>query len=199
MGGVHVPRSPTTSVLYGVVRGHLPALLAAVDAETDGSRLPGFVVNEFRKFLRCGVLAHGFARVRCRDCAYERLVPFSCKGRAVCPSCGGRRMMERASHLVDHVLQVFVRALRSAYRRQGRRQGFGAGETGMVTSIQRFGGAVNAHLHFHTIVLDGLFVRESDGTLRFHPAPPPTDDDVRRVVARVRRRLERLGLVPSGP
>jgi len=34
-------------------------LLAAVDAQTGGSGLPGFVVNEFRKFLRCGVLAHG--------------------------------------------------------------------------------------------------------------------------------------------
>jgi Putative transposase len=44
------------------------------------------------------------------------------------------------------------------------------------------------------IVLDGVFVREPDGTLRFHPASLPTDEDVRRVVARVRRRLERLGL-----
>ena len=26
------------------------------------------------------------------------------QGRAVCPSCGGRRMAERAAHLVDHVL-----------------------------------------------------------------------------------------------
>jgi len=64
----------------------------------------------------------------------------------------------------------------------------------MVTSVQRFGGAVNVHVHFHTLVLDGVFVRESDGTLRFHAAAPPTDEDVRRVVARVRRRLERLGL-----
>jgi hypothetical protein len=223
---IYVPRSPTTSVLYGVVRANFAALVAAVDAETEGSGLPGFVVNEFRKFLRCGIVSHGFARVRCGDCAYERLVPFSCKGRAVCTSCGGRRMMERASHLVDHVLpadvpvrqwvlsvphrlryrlaydhrlcrtvlQVFVRALRSAYRRQARRQRLAGGETGMVTSIQRFGGAVNTHLHFHTIVLDGVFVREPDGTLRFHPASLPTDGDVRRVVARVRRRLERLGL-----
>src|SRR5207249_1514034 len=28
---------------------------------SDGSGLPRFVVNEFRKFLRCGVLAHRFA------------------------------------------------------------------------------------------------------------------------------------------
>jgi len=221
-----VPRSPTTGLLYGVVRTHLAEFLAAVNAETDGAGLPGFVVNEFRKFLRCGVLVHGFARVRCGDCAFERLVPFSCKGRAVCPSCGGRRMAERAAHLVDHVLpadvpirqwvlsvphrlryrlaydhrlcrtvlHVFVRALRSAYRRAARRRGLTGGETGMVTSVQRFGGAVNVHLHFHTLVLDGVFVREVDGTLRFHPASPPTDDDVHRVVARVRRRLERLGL-----
>src|SRR5579885_1346889 len=194
---------------------------SAVDAETDGSGVPGFVVNEFRKFLRCGVLAHGFARVRCGDCAFERLVPFSCKGRAICPSCGGRRMTERAMHLVDHVsvrqwvlsvphrlcyrlaydhrlcrtvLSVFVRALRSGYRRRARSQGLSGGETGMVTSVQRFGGALNAHIHFHTLVLDGVFVREPDGTLRFHPAAPPTDDDVRRVVGRIRRRLERLGL-----
>ncbi len=223
---VYVPRSPTTGVLYGLVRTHLTEFLAAVNAETDGSGVPGFVVNEFRKFLRCGVLAHGFARVRCGDCAFERLIPFSCKGRAICPSCGGRRMTERAVHLVDHVLpadvpvrqwvlsvphrlryrlaydhrlcrtvlHVFVRALRSAYRRRARNQGLPGGETGMVTSVQRFGGAVNAHLHFHTLVLDGVFVREPDGTLRFHPAAPPTEADVRRVVARVRRRLERLGL-----
>ena len=36
-------------------------------------------------------------------CREERLVVFSCKGRGFCPSCGGRRMAERAAHLVDHV------------------------------------------------------------------------------------------------
>src|SRR5258708_5161818 len=34
----------------------------------------------------------------------ERLVPFSCKGRGFCPSCGGRRMAERAAHLLNAVL-----------------------------------------------------------------------------------------------
>jgi hypothetical protein len=93
------------------------------------------------------------------------------------------------------VLGVFVRALRSAYRRQAKRQGLPGSETGMVTSVQRFGGSLNLHVHFHTLVLDGVFVAEADGALRFHPAPTPTDDDVRGVVARVRRRLVRLGIV----
>jgi hypothetical protein len=98
------------------------------------------------------------------------------------------------------VLHVFVRALRTAYRRHARRAGLAGGETGTVTSVQRFGGALNLHVHFHTLVLDGVFVCEADGTLRFHPAAPPTDDDVRRVVVRVRRRLERLGVTAApGP
>jgi hypothetical protein len=31
----------------------------------DGGSLPWFVERELRQYLRCGVLAHGFARVRC--------------------------------------------------------------------------------------------------------------------------------------
>jgi Transposase zinc-binding domain/Putative transposase len=227
MGGVYVSRSPATGVLYGVVCGYWSDFVADVRDRTDGVGLPTFVAGEFRKFLRCGVLAHGFARVRCADCAFERLVPFSCKGRGFCPSCGGRRMAERAAHLVEHVfppdvpvrqwvlsvphrlryrlaydhplcrtvLGVFVRALRSAYRRHAKRAGLAGGETGMVTSVQRFGGGLNLHVHFHTLVLDGVFVRQPDDTLVFHPAAPPTDADVRRVVQRVHRRLARLGLV----
>ena len=43
MAGVYAPRSPTTSVLYGVVRSYLAAFRTEVDARTDG--LPPFVVN----------------------------------------------------------------------------------------------------------------------------------------------------------
>jgi len=69
----------------------------------DGDGLPRFVEEEFRAFLRCGWLAGGFARFQCVTCGADRLVAFSCKGRGFCPSCGGRRMTERAAHLVDHV------------------------------------------------------------------------------------------------
>jgi len=69
----------------------------------DERGLPRFIEDEFRGLLRCGFLAGGFARFRCAGCGFDRLVPFSCKGRVVCPSCGGRRMAERAAHLVDHV------------------------------------------------------------------------------------------------
>ena len=52
----------------------------------------------------CGVLAHGLLRVRCDACGHDRLVAFSCKDRGIGPSCGDRRMVETAAHLVDRVL-----------------------------------------------------------------------------------------------
>ena len=98
------PRDAERGVLHRVVDAHLDAFLDAAAEGTGGTRLPVFIEQEFRDFLTCGVLAHGFARLRCGECAFERLVPFSCKGRGFCPSCGGRRMSESAARLVDHVL-----------------------------------------------------------------------------------------------
>jgi transposase-like zinc-binding protein/putative transposase len=100
------PRHAEASVRHRVIREHLEDFLRAAADRADGAGLPEFITREFREFLTCGVLTHGFARVRCRRCAFERRVPFSCKGRGYCPSCGGRRMTERAAHLVDEVLPV---------------------------------------------------------------------------------------------
>src|SRR5262249_41283997 len=66
--------------------------------------LPRYIEREFRDFLGCGQLERGCARVRCDACRFKPLVPFSCKARAICPSCGGRRMAEQAAHLVEAVL-----------------------------------------------------------------------------------------------
>src|SRR5262245_36326573 len=107
---VYRPRDAEHTVLHPVIAEHLEVFLRTVAAAGDGVGLPQFVEREFRKFLTCGVFEHGVSRFQCEGCAREHLVPFSCKGRAWCPSCGGRRMTERAAHLVDAVLpQVPVR------------------------------------------------------------------------------------------
>jgi hypothetical protein len=98
------PRRPAASVLHRIVQDHLETFLAEAARMRDGEGVPQFVERAFRDFLRCGFLAGGFARFRCGDCGLDQLVAFSCKGRALCPSCGGRRMAERAAHLMDHVL-----------------------------------------------------------------------------------------------
>lgn len=97
------PRCPAQSALHRIVHDHFETFRSQVSGLRDGEGLPRFVEQEFRDFLQCGWLAGGFARFRCGDCGLDRLVPSSCKGRALCPSCGGRRMAERAAHLLDHV------------------------------------------------------------------------------------------------
>jgi hypothetical protein len=93
---------PQETTLFRVVQDELATFLAQVEAYA-GSRLPQFVKDEFEAFLECGILAHGFLRLRCSECAHEKRVAFSCKCRGFCPSCGARRMAETAAHLVDLV------------------------------------------------------------------------------------------------
>src|SRR5215472_9932229 len=98
------PRDAEHTVLHQVISEHLETFLDAVAEAGDGVGLPQFVEREFREFLTCGVFEDGVARFRCEGCRREHLVPFSCKRRGWCPSCGGRRMTERAAYLVDAVL-----------------------------------------------------------------------------------------------
>ena len=107
----YVPRLGERSLLHEVMRDNVETFLAnARDRSEHGFGVPMFVAKELRGFLRCGVLAHGFIRIRCGACGDELLVAFSCKARAVCPSCTARRATDCAAHLVDEVLpQVPVR------------------------------------------------------------------------------------------
>jgi hypothetical protein len=93
----------TWTVLHRIVREQLETFREQVHTET-GTALPDFVANELEGYLRCGVLAHGFLRLRCDECREDHLVGFGCKGRGFCPSCGARRMTQTAAHLVDEIL-----------------------------------------------------------------------------------------------
>ena len=85
------------------MRQHAASFIAHTEAST-GAELPRFIKEEFDAFLECGILAHGFLRLRCGDCGRDKLLAFSCKRRGFCPSCGARRMSQTAAHLVDHVI-----------------------------------------------------------------------------------------------
>jgi len=94
--------TPETTLLYQLVERHRPEFKAMLSAQ--GKQLPGYVAREFDDYLKCGRLEHGFLRVRCDACHHEKLVAFSCKRRGFCPSCGARRMVDSATHLVEEVL-----------------------------------------------------------------------------------------------
>ena len=90
------------------------------------------------------------------------------------------------------VLGVNARGLLAFYARTARSHGIRGGQTGTVTVIQRFGSGLQLNVHFHTLVFDGVFSEARPGPLTFHPASPPSNDDVAHVLASVRARVGRL-------
>ena len=100
------PRNPKASALYQCVKEHF--------AEFEGSYTTryqeqyGFyrpvIGRVVEKFLLCGDLTRGFARVRCDTCRHEYLLAFSCKGRYFYPSCHQKRVLQFGSWVADEVL-----------------------------------------------------------------------------------------------
>ena len=96
---------PEQTTLDRLVQQHAATFIAQAE-DAAGADLPQFVKAEFDAFLECGILAHGFRRLRCDDCGPDKLAAFSCKRRGFCPSCGARRMAQTAAHLIDHVIPM---------------------------------------------------------------------------------------------
>ena len=102
------PRHPERTLLYQTIAEHFEtwfelASCGQFDGQGDHHTPKPYVRQAFRKYLECGIFAHGFARAWCDDCGHDYFVAYSCKGRGVCPSCSTRRMVETAAHLTDYV------------------------------------------------------------------------------------------------
>lgn len=215
-------RQPERTVLYRTVQSHLATWLELAQDES-GRSIPAHVEREFRRYLECGILAHGFARARCADCGHDFLVAYSCKGRGICPSCNTRRMVETAAHLADHViprlpvrqwvlsvpkrLRYFLQAdpaiqnlalhiMLSAVE-QGLRAAVPAdcamSRIGAVAFIHRFGALLNPHVHFHCVVVDGVFQANTEGceSVRFYETLALRSEQLADIQRNIRRRLLR--------
>jgi hypothetical protein len=77
--------------------------------------------------------------------------------------------------------RIFVAAIFARYRKRAR-----GVECGAVTFVQRFGGSLNLNVHFHVVVLDGVFTREANQRASFRTASPPTVAELEAIVVRVR-------------
>ncbi len=63
--------------------------------------------------------------------------------------------------------------------------------TGAVTFIQRGDSALRLNVHLHTLALDGVYVRDEEGELRFHLLPPPSWEEVEQVAAWTYEKIRR--------
>ncbi len=216
----YIRHEPERTFLYRVIQENFETFRAASQKDSDRGPLPSHVYQEVEAYLRCGILAHGFTRLRCESCKIERLVAFSCKKRGFCPSCGGKRMNEVAAHLVDSVIPhvpirqwviSFPFSVRYvlAYKPQlvtgvlaifnrivsnsimKRARLAGVhGKTGAITFVQRFGGAINLNVHLHSLFLDGVYF-DTKGKLKFFCVQQPTNNEVAVLVQRIRDRVIR--------
>jgi hypothetical protein len=77
------PRNSQDSDYYRCVEDYFEALMQVYD--DNFSRDYGFwrpyIEKVICRYLDCGDLSHGFARVKCKDCSHEYLLAFSCKKR----------------------------------------------------------------------------------------------------------------------
>lgn len=104
---VYRPRSPQSSDYYRCVQDHFEAFLQVYEERFE--RQYGFFRSYIQKviyrYLDCGILHNGFARVKCKDCGHEYLLAFSCKRRHFCPSCHQKRVVEFGEWLCMYVLK----------------------------------------------------------------------------------------------
>jgi len=180
--------------------------------------VPQRVKREASAYQRCGDVRYGFSEVTCEGCEATRLVAFCCKGRGWCPSCTNRRAVEtglRVAALLPHVghrqwtlslpfalrflvvkrpvllkrLEVrLVRAVWRWQRREARRLGMsGPLRGGAVVFTQWFGSSLQVTPHLHALVAEAQW--ERGGTV-VH-LPPPSDDDVAGILARVLRQAKK--------
>jgi hypothetical protein len=98
--------------------------------------------------------------------------------------------------LVGPVLDAFIRSLFAMQRRRARTRYDLARsvkiQCGAITIIQRFGGAINLNVHFHTLVLDGVYAIDGRvDAVEFLPLPPPNHKEVLATLTDTARRIAR--------
>lgn len=105
--GVYHPRDPKASDFYACVEDNFEELERVYDEKYQKQH--GFwrpIVHEvICKYLDCGDLHQGFARVWCSACRSDFLLPYSCKGRYFCPSCHQKRVIAFAERVETELLE----------------------------------------------------------------------------------------------
>jgi hypothetical protein len=196
--GRYEPRQPQESILYQVLQEELETFLARAHArERPVPRFVERELRAFLRcgiaafgFLRVHCDECGLDRVVAFSCKGRGFCP-SCGGRRMADTAAHlvdrvlpevpirqwvlslpfalRYRLAYDARLTSAVLGLFVRAVFASLRRRARRQwGITRAKCGAVTFVQRFGDALNLNVHFHSLVLDGVYAAGPSGALRFH-------------------------------
>ena len=86
-----------------------------------------------------------------------------------------RFILSTDKELLRSVLGIFHRAISSFYKKEAKKIMLNQPQTGAISVVQRFGGALNLNVHFHTIFVDGVYYQNNNGDLIFREITP-TDE-----------------------
>ena len=214
LANAYEPRCADEDLVYGVVAAELDGFLAEAEARGHPppffveSTFRDFLICGVPEhgFLRMHCDQCGNDRIVAFSCK-RRGVCNSCGGRrmaetaahlvdSVLPAVPTRQwvwslpfpLRYRLAYdrtLATPLLAAFLRAVFASLRRRAR-EGYGArnAKCGAVTFLQRFGGALNLNVHFHSLVFDGVYeVLPASRGVRFLELPPPDTFEVLRVLA----------------
>ena len=196
--GVYEPRDPRASSLHALVEDYYDEFERVYDDryQQQYGRWRPVIGEVLRKYLECGDLHRGFARLGCDGCRYQTILAYSCKCRLFCPSCQQKRVLLFAEWLdtrileqVSHAQFVFTipKLLRPIFKFhpkdlgllcqsawQALKQMFRevashpSALPGVVLSVQSYGDSLNLHPHMHAIASRG--VCSADGSFQAIPA-----------------------------
>ena len=192
---VYCPRNPQNSDYFQCVQDNFEELQNVWDdrfASRYGYWRP-YVMDVIYRYLECGDLHCGFARVRCDHCGHEYLLSYSCKRRHFCPSCHQKRVVEYGEWLLLNVLKnvphrqwVFSipKRLRIYFLFDRKLLGklsicawkvirtyfehavpYSGIVPGASIVVQSYGDFLNFNPHLHAIVADGGFFDDNDKKL----------------------------------
>ena len=102
-----------------------------------------------------------------------------------------RFWMARNPRLLSEVLTVAIRAISGFYRQQAKGNPVDAHQTGSITLVQRFGGACQLNIHFHSLFIEGYYEKNGD-VVKFRPSRRITDEDVQVVLSKIQKKVLRL-------
>jgi hypothetical protein len=195
--GIYQPRNPRATSLYALVEDYYEEFERVYDDRYQQQYGPWRpVIGEvMRKYLECGDLHRGFARLGCCGCRYQTILAYSCKCRLFCPSCQQKRILLFAEWLDGHILEqvshaqyVFTipKLLRPIFKYHRRDVGLLCKSAwqalkemlqevasdpcalpGVVITVQSYGDRLNLHPHIHALASRGVW--SADGS--FEPLP----------------------------
>jgi hypothetical protein len=110
-----------------------------------------------------------------------------------------RFWMARNPRLMSSLLNIFMRAVHRYYKNSFlKSSGINHREykiqTGSLTVIQRFGGALNLNIHFHTLFLDGVYISKVETLSEapiFVPNNPLQTEEVEKLLKTIQKRMVR--------